>query len=151
MDLRDGAFLASVADGRYGLPDEEHTKGVAWPHVVIWVAAAQRSGSPDRFHLLLDCQGYPTQGPTGSFWDSNTKGLLVASDWPKGQGQVAAVFRSDWEGGRALYHPFDRYTAGKHADWPAKYPHLLWHSKRTIVDYLGMVHGLLNCNDYRGV
>lgn len=152
-DIQDGPFLAGVADGRWGRPDDIMTAGIAWPQVLLWVAAAARNGSPDRFYLLLDCQGYPGQGPTGAFWDSANRCPLPAASWPKGkgQGQVAAVFRPDWEGGRALYHPFDRVTAGKHADWPAKYPHLLWDGRRTILDLLGMVHGLLNCNDYQGV
>ncbi len=152
-DLREAPFLAGVADGRWDVADRSVASGLDWPLVLLSVTAAPRDASPDRFYLLLDCQGYPAEGPTGAFWDPNKRAPLPSAAWPKGkgQGQVAAVFRPDWEGGRAIYHPFDRLTASKHADWPSKYPRLLWGGSRTIVDYLGMVHGLLNSNDYRGV
>jgi hypothetical protein len=146
-DLEDGPFLAGMAAGRWGRPDASLVETVAWPKAVLWVAAAPRKDSPDKFHLLLDCEGYPSQSPTGSFWDPAIRQQLASANWPKGKGQVAAVFRP----GGAFYHPYDRVSASGHKDWPAKYPHLLWDGTRTIVDFLGVIHGLLNSTDYTGV
>lgn len=149
-DLLDAPFLAGVAAGHWGLADADLAPEVVWPQAVFWVGAAPRKGSPSRFHLRLDCQGYPSP-PTGTFWDPVTRQQLIAVSWPKGRGQVTAVFRTDWEGGRALYHPFDRVAAGGHGDWRTKYPHLVWDPAiHTIVDFLGMVHDLLNRGDYTG-
>src|SRR5262249_20448351 len=143
LDLQDGPFLAGVADGRWGQPDEPLVEGLAWPQVVLWVAAAAREGSPDRFHVLLYCAGYPSRSPTGTFWDAATRRPLAGANWPKGKGQVSAVFRP----AGAFYHPYDRASAAGHTDWPAKYPHLLWDGTRTIVDFLGVIHDLLNRGD----
>ena len=60
--------------------------------------------------------------------------------------------RTDWENGRAFYHPYDRVAAQGHADWPAKYPHLVWNpATHTLVDLLSELHALLHCPDYHGV
>jgi hypothetical protein len=61
------------------------------------------------------------------------------------------VFRTDWEGGRAFYHPYDRLAAAGHPKWVAEQPSLIWDSTHTIVDYLEEIHFLLSSGDYLGL
>ena len=91
--------------------------------------------------------------PTGTFWDSATDTILDAERRPKGKAdsRFAKVFRTDWEDGRAFYHPYDRVAADSHSDWRTQQPHLVWTSDRTIVDYLEEIRSLLNSGDYVGV
>jgi hypothetical protein len=79
--------------------------------------------------------------------------MLALEKRPKGRpgSRFAKVFRTDWEGGRAFYHPYDRAAANSHADWPSTQPHLVWNANHTIVDYLAEFHALLNSGDYLGV
>jgi hypothetical protein len=156
-NLQSVAFLAGEAEGRWSLADPP---GITWPHVVFWIAAAPRKGAPDRFHLRLNCAGYPSQSPTGMLWDLTKGTQLALSEYPKGTGDTAKVYRIDWPSenattgdkpGSALYHPFDRRPMSDHPDWKKNYPHQQWHSRRTIVDYLEMAYGLLNCPTYHGI
>lgn len=149
--LEDGPFLLGAALGKWGVAGDPVA---TWPAVDFWVAVAPRSGAPARFGLRLDLDGYPRLGPTGSFWDLEADCWLEPPRWPKGTGRVRQVFRSDWQGGRMLYHPLDRGSAdasGHPVSWPGKYPASAWHAKRTLVDYLEMVHELLHSEGYRGV
>lgn len=153
-DVAGAPFLIGVHKGWWGLAAADLVPtDMVWPTRILWVAAAPRPNSPDRHYLLLDLTGYRTVSPTGSFWDPETKTPLALAKWPKGTygSRVAKVFRTDWEGGRALYHPYDRVAAQGHADWPTQQPHLVWNSNRTIVDYLEEVFGLLQGGDYVGV
>jgi len=143
-----GRFQAGAADGRW---DHEEDSGLPWPMAVFWIAAASRERAPDRYFVRLDCRNYPTDPPTGTFWDPDTKGDLATEKRPTGTGQVEKVFRIDWENGRAFYHPYDRVAAKGHPDWPRQYPYWVWDEKHTIVDLLSVLHGLLNSREYRGV
>ena len=156
-DIQSAAFRVGDAEGRWGL---ELSPGIAWPHAVFWVAAPERPGSPRRFRLRLDLSGYPSQGPTGRFWNTQTGGPLAPSDYPKGRGDTAKVFRTDWppandatgdEPGCALYHPLDRRALRDHPHWKTDYPYQQWHAQRTVIDYLEMVYGLLNSPAYTGI
>lgn len=156
-DLQSVAFLVGEAEGRWSLADPP---GIAWPHAVFWVAAASRDGAPTRFSLRLNCDGYPALGPTGMFWDLVTGVQLALPCYPKGTGDTAKVFRTDWPSedpnkgerpGCALYHPFDRRPMSDHPHWKTEYPNQQWHSRRTVVDYLEMVYGLLNGPTYTGI
>jgi len=151
-DLQDGPFLAGVADGRWGLVEEAGATVPAWPLTLFWLAAASRNGSAERFFVRIDCGGYPSQSPTATFWDTVVGKQLAPAQWPKGKDRVAAVFRTDWENGRAFYHPFDRVANGGHGDWAKKYPAHVWDGgKHTIVDFLSVFYVLLNCNEYSGI
>jgi len=153
-DLRSVAFRTGVIAGRWersdgGLPAAD----LPWPAVIFWIAAAHRNNAPDRFFVCLDVAGYRAVPPTGTFWDAATKTTLEFTKRPKGQAdsRVAKVFRTDWESGRALYHPYDRVAAQSHPQWAGEQPHLVWTANHTIVDYLSEIHGLLNSGDYVGV
>ena len=61
------------------------------------------------------------------------------------------IFRTDWENGRAFYHPFDRAAVKSHPNWPKEQPHLIWTPERAIVDFLDEFHRLLHSGDYIGV
>jgi hypothetical protein len=148
-DLRAAPFLVGQSKGRWGRVVVEPPP--EWPVMLFSVAAAKRENAPDRFYLRLDCAGYPARSPTGGFWDPQTKDTLAAAKWPKGTKRVADVFKHGWRDGKALYHPFDRVTWDAHPDWPQQYKHLTWTRDHTIVDFLLMVHGLLNSSEYTGV
>jgi hypothetical protein len=147
-DLAGPSFLSGAAEGWWGRVQEPV---LAWPAMLFWVAAAPRPRGPERFVLRLDCGDYPTVSPTGAFWNLKAGEPLAPAQWPKGTGQVEAVFKSGWESGRALYHPLDRVSMQKHADWPAKYPAYVWRGERNVTRYLAMVHRLLQSSEYTGV
>jgi hypothetical protein len=156
-DVQSAACRAGEFEGRWGLEDPP---GITWPYAVFWVAAPDRPNSPSRFRLRLELSGYSAQPPTGRFWDVKTGGPLALADYPKGRGDTAKVFRTDWPNqdaakgetpGCALYHPFDRRAASDHPQWKGDHPHQQWHSQRSVIDYLEMVYGLLNSPTYTGI
>lgn len=153
-DLSSAEFLIGVDIGQWGLPARELLpESLTWPQVVLWIAAAERPGAPDRFYVLLDVAGYRSDSPTGTFWDPATKDILDLAKRPKGRdgSRFARVFRTDWKKGQAFYHPYDRVAVQGHAKWLTEQPHLVWTSDHTIVDFLEEFHSLLNCGDYIGI
>ena len=153
-DLRSVAFRTGVIRGRWDQADGALLPAdLAWPFVILWIAAARRDNAPDRFFVRLDAAGYRSVPPTGTFWDPATKASLEFAKRPKGKpdSRVAKVFRTDWESGRAFYHPYDRVAAQGHPQWAGEQPHLMWTANHTIVDYLTEIHGLLDSGDYVGV
>ena len=147
-DIDDAPFQIGVAEGRWGLVEDT---GLQWPMVVFWVAAAPQAGAPDRFYVRLDCANYPVDPPTGTFWDPGTRSDLDHSKRPKGRERVAMVFRTDWENGRAFYHPYDRVASKSHPNWRTEHPHHAWGDRHTIVDFLSEIHALLQLREYTGV
>lgn len=149
-DLQSAEYRCGLLKGIWAV---ENADALAWPKVVLWLAAAPRGGAPDRFPVALDCEGYRAAAPTGNFWDLVENALLAAGKRPKGKpnSRVAKVFRTDWEGGRAFYHPYDRVAVRTHPQWVREQPHLIWHDKRTIVDWLEEFHALLRSGDYVGI
>ena len=153
-DLDSAEFRAGALKGYWGLAGTEVLpEQPGWPVRIIRVQSAAREGAPDRFFLRLDLEGYRTASPTGTFWDLNTGAALVAEKRPKGKkdSRCAKVFRTDWEGGQAFYHPYDRVAATGHPQWITEQPSLIWDSNHTIVDYLEEIHSLLNTGDYLGI
>ena len=153
-DVASAEFRNAVVNGWWGLPDKDILPAeMTWPLTILWITAAEREGGPDRFYVALDLAGYRTAAPTGTFWDPATKSMLDSAKRPKGRpgSRFAKVFRTDWEGGRAFYHPYDRVAAQGHPKWPMTQPHLIWTANHTIVDYLVEFHTLLNSGDYLGI
>jgi hypothetical protein len=140
-------FQAGVASGWWGL---ETDAGVEWPYVVLWVAAPQRPNRPDRYHFRFYLQDYPAKGPTSMLWDPVQKTKLEPAKRPKGTGDVAIVFRTDWNAGDMLYAPWDRLAYDAHGDWPPKYAALAWKPTRTIVHYLRLTKALFDSEEYLG-
>ena len=152
-DILCAEFRSGVVRGWWGLPEERILPAeAAWPIRILWIAAAPRETAPDRFYISLNLGGYRTVPPTGTFWDPATKSMLDVAKRPKGRqrSRFAKVFRTDWEKGRAFYHPYDRVATRGHPDWPVQQPHLVWTANHTIVDYLVEFHSLLNSGDYLG-
>jgi hypothetical protein len=124
--------------------------GIEWPHALIAISAAERENGPPEFVLIFELSGYPTSCPTSTPWDLEPDALLAPAKRPKGD-RVGMAFRSDWEGGRALYVPYDRLAIDSHPDWKTRYPRHLWDATKDITFYLRNVHELLNDDDYQGI
>ena len=146
-DLQSAEYRSGVLKEHWGVA------AVDWPRVFLWVRAAPRGGAPDRYHVALDLEGYRGAAPTGTFWDPTTGTMLEAARRPKGKAnsRFAKVFRTDWEDGKAFYHPYDRVAADSHSEWRTKQPHLVWTADHRIVDYLEEIRSLLNSDDYVGL
>jgi len=154
VDVVTAEFRAGALKGYWGLAGSDVLpEQPAWSARILWMAAAPRPNAPDRFYVQLDLSNYRAVPPTGTFWDPSTKTTLEFAKRPRGRpdSRFAKVFRTDWEGGRAFYHPYDRVAAQGHPDWPKDQPSLVWDSNHTIVDYLEEFHSLLNCGDYLGL
>jgi hypothetical protein len=123
---------------------------IAWPWVIIGVTAAERASGPDEFMLRFELSNYPTAGPTAGLWDPIEKAYLTADRRPKGRRQTL-VFRADWEGGEALYHPCDRRAVTGHPAWVGESPAAAWGASSDITHYLKQVSELLMAEDYEGV
>jgi hypothetical protein len=155
-DLQSAEYRNGVTKGLWGEAEPDaRPDGAAWPNVYIWMAAAPRSGAPDRYYIALNLSGYRNAPPTGPLWDPVKKQTIELSKWPKGKpnSRFAQVFRTDGFSfaGRALYHPYDRSPLSDHPNWPAEQPHLVWTSTHTIVNYLEEFQSLLTSGDYVGV
>lgn len=154
-DLASAEFRNGTLNGWWGVPVGAILPAaiLTWPRTVLWIAAAARGNAPAQYHVSLDMSGYRSAAPTGTFFDPSTGSMLELAKRPKGRpdSRFAKVFRTDWEGGRAFYHPYDRVAANSHPDWSSAQPHLVWNASRTIVDYLAEFHALLNSGDYLGV
>jgi hypothetical protein len=138
-DVVKPAFRLSVAQGRW-----RHITTL-WPFVLFAVTA--RDGME---HVLrLNCVGFPDTPPTGGPWDLQTNTILAFDRWPRGRGgRLSAVFRTDWQGGAALYLPCDRASIAGHPNWHNEMPSKIWRPGDGITQYLELVHELLNCSDY---
>lgn len=138
-DVAKAAFRLGQAEGRWRLIS------VAWPFALIGVVA--KDGR--EFVLRLNCAGYPQAAPTGGPWDMKTETILAFELWPRGQGgRVSAVFRTDWKDGSALYLPCDRESLIGHDNWRQEMPSKIWRPNDGIVQYLELVHELLQSRDY---
>jgi len=137
-DLESGRFLAGEARKRWRFVSVE------WP--IVQIAVAARDGW--EYVLRFDCSGHPQCPPTARLWDINKNVPLEVSQWPKGGGRIAAVFRNDWKGGTALYLPCDRIAIEGHDNWRTEHPSKIWNPSKGITQYLEIVHELLQSRDY---
>ncbi|MER8674601.1 hypothetical protein [Mesorhizobium sp. M0037] len=141
-DLGKPAFRLAQSEGRFRLIN------IAWPIAVIGVTASDGH----EFALRFDCSGYPATAPTARVWDAERNTAPAIGQWPKSKGgRVKAVFRPDWKDGSALYLPCDRVSREGHDNWLQETPTMIWRPDRGILQYLEIVHELLNCGDYQPV
>lgn len=119
-------------------------KKLEWPHLYVNVTA--RDGR--EFTLRLNCSGFPSSAPTGTFWDLATNSLLAFGYWPQGGERIRLALRPDWKNGTALYIPCDRESFIGHDGWATQYPQLIWKPAKGISHYLEVVHELLQSRDY---
>lgn len=138
-DLAKPTFRLGVAQNRW-----RHIEA-QWPFALFAVTA--RDGIE---HILrLNCSDYPQAPPTGGPWDPQANTILAFDRWPRGRGgRLSAVFRTDWQGGAALYLPCDRVSIAGHPNWRTEMPSKIWRPHDGISQYLELVHELLNCRDY---
>jgi hypothetical protein len=141
------AFQEGVAAGRWELIEDPR---VGWPHVLIWIAAPARPKGPDRWVFRFDLKDYPEKGPTAMPWDVTANAKLDPTLWPKGSGDVAMAFRTNWNGATSLYTPWDRAGMDSHSNWKTEFPGVAWKPTKTIVQYLHLTHELLATSDYHG-
>lgn len=142
------AFEADVAKAAFRLGQAEarwRLIAATWPFTFISVTA--KDGR--EYTLRLNCTGYPQQPPTGGPWDMGADKILAFDLWPRGLGgRVSAVFRTDWKSGTALYLPCDRESFAGHDNWRREMPSKIWRPADGIVQYLELVHELLQSRDY---
>ena len=156
MRLDQGCFEEHVASRPFqdgvarGYWDIAPRDGVEWPYLIIWIDAPSRPNSPERLFLRFHLQDYPAKGPTATLWDLDKNSQLDLAKWPKGDGDVGMVFRTNWEGAVGLYAPWDRYAMERHPDWPQKYPGVGWKPTCTITYYLRLTREVLHTDEYRG-
>lgn len=138
-DIQRPAFRLAVAEGRWRVID------ITWPFLLVGITAAEGR----EFTLRLECRGYPQTPPTGGPWDPRTNRVPPAQQWPQSKGgRVATVFKPGWKNGTALYLPCDRQSIEGHDNWRNEMPSKIWRPAAGIVQYLELVHELLNCSDY---
>jgi hypothetical protein len=138
-DVAKAAFRAGAAGKRWQL------LGIEWPHVFITVTAQDGR----EFLLRFDCAGYPAMPPTAGPWDMAFNAVLAPDLWPRSHGgRLGAVFRPDWKAGTALYLPCDRVSIIGHDNWRTEMPSKIWRPSAGVVQYLELVHELLNSRDY---
>jgi hypothetical protein len=142
------AFEADVGKARFRLGQAEkrwRLVNITWPLALISVTA--KDGC--EYVLRFNCSGYPQSPPTAGPWDTNRDAILAFDLWPRSQGgRLGSVFRTEWKGGSALYLPCDRESIGGHDNWRTEMPSKIWNPTIGIVQYLELVHELLNCKDY---
>lgn len=132
-DLVSARFLAGQDRGRW------HFHRLDWPFVFVGVFAQDGQ----EFVLRLDCRGFPTAAPTGTFWDLEGDRRLPDARWPMGGECIRHAFRLNWKDGMALYLPCDRESLVGHDAWLSQYPQLIWKPAKGISHYLEVVHDLL--------
>lgn len=137
-DLRSARFLSGEDRERW------HFKELEWPFLCVNVTA--RDGR--EFTLRLNCSGFPSLAPTGTFWDLSTNSRLSFDKWPQGGERIQLAFKPGWKNGDALYIPCDRESLVGHDQWLAQYPQLIWKPINGISQYLEVVHELLQSRDY---
>lgn len=138
-------FQEGVARGRWQIVGD-----IAWPVATIAVSAGTRDSAPSEYVLRFNLAGYPETAPTATPWNPTTGGVLEATLRPKGA-RVGRVFRTDWEGGRALYAPFDRVALNGHSSWKTQHPRRVWDSSKDLAWLLQILHEMLNNDDYTGI
>ncbi len=138
-DVAKPAFRLGQVEGRWRLIS------TAWPFAFLGVVA--KDGR--EYVLRLNCAGYPQAAPTGGPWDMKDDRILAFELWPRGKGgRVSAVFRTNWKTGSALYLPCDRESIAGHDNWRNEMPSKIWRPADGIVQYLELVHELLQSCDY---
>lgn len=137
-DLGSARFLSGEDRNRWKL------KKLEWSFLYVNITA--RDGR--EFTLRLNCSGFPSSAPTGTFWDLSTNNRLAFDKWPQGGERIQLAFKPSWKNGNALYIPCDRETFVGHEKWAVQYPQLIWKPTKGICHYLEIVHELLQSRDY---
>jgi len=140
--LEEAPFLAGVDAGKWALCGE--AEAIVWPMPIFWIRADQAVLPAGRIFLRFNMENYPQIAPTACPWNAEKNIRLEFALWPKGPGNIAAVFNPNWNGGTALYAPCDRMAMAGHDAWQAKFPEWWWQSHFTIAKYLEFIHKCTN-------
>jgi hypothetical protein len=145
--LEEVAFRSGMDRGRWGFPSGEPQ--IAWPHCILWVQADTRFVDSGRVILRFTLNGYPSEAPAAVPWDVERSAAQPNDKWPKGPGNVSAVFKPGWNN-TGLYCPCDRVARSGHEAWKTKagLGQWWWTSDSNITLYLEFVHRCLNPRDY---
>jgi hypothetical protein len=149
MSSEELVFLAHLGSGRF-------RSGVAakrwrhvstdWPFAIFGVTAADGL----EYGLRFDLTGYPRTEATARLWDLRANAQLQFANWPAGQNRIPLAFNPGWKDGACLYLPCDRMSLDGHPNWLHEHPSLLWDATTGFIQYLRIVHDLLNSGDYGG-
>jgi hypothetical protein len=140
-DLEAGPVQVGVARGQWQIGEFEY------PVLMVRIAASPMTYARGWVDLRVDITSYPDQAPTICPWDVSVIAPLAADNRPNG-GRASMVFRSDWESGRALYHPCDRVAIAGHGDWPREHGDDMWDPDAGIAKVLRLLHTILNEADH---
>lgn len=141
------ALRAELASARFLSGEDKNNwrlRDLQWPYLYVDVIARDGRG----FTLHLNCEGYPANPPTGTFWDPVSDMRLPFDKWPTGGERIQLAFKHGWKDGNALYIPCDRESIVGHEGWISQYPQMIWRPEKGIVMYLNVVHDLLQSHHY---
>lgn len=148
-DLENSRVKEGIFNGKWGILSSENG-WPDWPSVFIWISAAERENSPDKYYFKLDLLNYPSQAPLICIWDIANKAPLIESKRPSGGETITMLFRTNWEGGNHLYAPYERRALATHPNWISEYPSLCWKPTDTILKVLEDILYALHSADYHG-
>lgn len=141
--LNEPAFCAGVEKGRWGWVDADPPP--PWPHRVLWVEADKLLVPSGRLAIQFTLDGYPATPPAAVPWDRGRNEALPKDNWPKGRGNVSAVFKPGWKT-CGLYCPCDRHAQPRHESWKSQVgmKQWWWTADSSITLYLEFIHRCLN-------
>lgn len=142
--LQSSRFQRGVDAGRWRL------ESLSWPVAIITITAAARDSAPDEYTLRFNLDDYPQRAPTAMLWDCVANCMLPENRRPKGE-RASRIFRTDWNGGQALYAPWDRVALEGHPDWATRHVLYAWNPQRELTFYLLNVWEVLNDDEYLGI
>ena len=140
----EGVTYRSGADrGRWGFPNGE--PAVEWPHCILWVQSDTRFAVSGQVTLRFTVDGYSATAPNAVPWDAEKNEAILGEKWPKGPGNISAVFKPSWKSG-GLYCPCDRLAIPGHETWKtqAGMGQWWWTPDSSITLYLEFLHRSLN-------
>jgi hypothetical protein len=137
------ADLESDAVEIGALRSKWHIDQLEFPLLRVTFTVPTAVHGPGRLTIIWNCEGYPTQAPTGYPTIPGTDNPLPAASRPT-VGRCASAFRPDWENGLALYLGIDRRSLPGHPDWAATHPGETWDPAVGIVRAFDVVWRTLN-------
>lgn len=138
-DMAATSFELGLARGQWGVHSQIGTE----------LILCLRSPDGRDFALRCLCNGYPSAPPCIAAWSVERNSIALPEERPLASGQLAIVFRTDWEGGNHLYHPMERCAIQTHPNWRHELPHRVWSTHLGIVQIVEEIYELLHSSDYQ--
>jgi hypothetical protein len=152
-DIDSYLFVDGESENKWGIVNKVNM-GQEWPIVYIWIAAANRPLSPEKYFFKFKLDSYPNLAPEIYLWDIENKSNISVTQSPTGKKNVATVFRYDsWTLGNSyhIYAPFERHAFNTHPGWDTVYPNEYWKKSDSIIKITEYLYRLLNSKDYEGI